>query len=114
MGRLIWATAMAVVVMGAMVTLVAAAPGQCTVSGYDTFDCDVALDGGGLTFELPDGRTFAFTLIEEGVGTAFLIDADAGPGQPPEALDAFQPVEGQPGCWASDDEDYEFCVLVQQ
>ena len=113
MKRVIWETAMAVAVTGAMATLVAAAPGQCTVTGYDTFDCDVALDGGGLTFVLPDGRTFAFTLIEEGVGTAFLIDADAEPGQRPEELREFRAVESRPGCWARD-EDYEFCVLVQQ
>ena len=111
--RMIWATAVAAAVTGAMATLAMAAPGQCTVTGYDTFDCDVALDGGGLTFELPDGRTFAFTLVEEGVGTAFLIAADAEPGERPEELRAFTAVEGRPGCWARD-EDYEFCVLVQQ
>ena len=93
--------------------MAAAAPGQCTVTGFDTFDCDVALDGGGLTFALPDGTTFAFTLIEEGVGTAFLIAADAEPGQRPEELREFRAVDGQPGCWARD-EDYQFCVLVQQ
>jgi len=96
-----------------MMTAAAATPGQCTVTGYDTFDCDVALDGSGLTFALPDGRTFAFTLTEEGVGTAFLIEPDAAPGRPPEALREFRPVDGKPGCWARD-EDYAFCVLVQQ
>lgn len=111
--RLILASALAVAGMGAMVTLVAAAPGQCTVSGYETFDCDVTLDGSGLTFALPDGKTFAFTLGEEGVGTGFLIDADATPGQVPDALRELRAVEGQPGCWARD-EDFSFCVLVQQ
>lgn len=96
-----------------MVTLAAAAPGQCTVTGYNTFDCDVALDGSGLTFELPDGRVFAFTVIEEDVGTAFLIDDDAEPGQRPEELHEFRAVEGKPGCWARE-QDYEFCVLVRQ
>jgi len=110
---MIWATAIVAAAVGATVTLAAAAPGQCTVTGYDTFDCDVALDGGGLTFALPDGRTFAFTLVEEGVGTAFLIAEDAEPGQRPEELREFRAVDGKPGCWARD-EDYEFCVLVQQ
>ncbi len=104
---------MAAAATGMMVTLAAAAPGQCTVTGYDTFDCDVALDGGGLTFELPDGRIFAFTVIEDGVGTAYLIDADPKPGQRPDELREFRAVEAKPGCWARD-EDYEFCVLVQQ
>ena len=113
MKRMIWATAMAVAGVGAMVTLAAAAPGQCTVTGYDTFDCDVALDGGGLTFGLPDGRIFAFTLIEEGVGMAYLIDADAAPGERPDELREFRAVDGKPGCWARK-ENYEFCVLVQQ
>lgn len=110
---MIWATAIMAAATGTMVTLAAAAPGQCTVTGYGTFDCDVALDGGGLTFGLPDGKTFAFTLVEEGVGTAFLIEADARPGQPPEELRAFHSVAGKPGCWARG-EDYEFCVLVEQ
>ena len=113
MKRVILATAVVAAAMGAMVTLAAATPGQCTVAGFDTFDCDVALDGGGLTFELPDGKTFAFTLSEEGVGTAFLIAADAQPGQRPEELGQFSAVEGEPGCWARD-EDYQFCVLVEQ
>jgi hypothetical protein len=108
--RLIWVAAMAVAACG---TLAAAAPGQCTLSGYDAFDCDVALDGGGLTFTLPDGQIFAFTLIEEGMGTAYLIDPEAAPGQRPDELREFEAVEGRPGCWARD-EDYEFCVLVQQ
>ena len=113
MKRMIWAAAVVAAATGAMVTLAAAAPGQCTVTGYDTFDCEVALDGGGLTFTLPDGKTFAFTLAEDGVGSAFLIEADAGPGQVPDELRDFQPVEGQPGCWARGDE-FEFCVLVEQ
>jgi hypothetical protein len=111
--RLIWATVIAAAAGGAMTTLAMAAPGQCTVTGYDTFDCDVVLDGGGLTFALPDGRIFAFTVIEDGVGTAYLIDDDAAPGDRPEELREFRAVEDRPGCWARD-EDYEFCVLVQQ
>ena len=99
--RLIWAAAMAVAACGT-VTLATAAPGQCTVTGYDAFDCDVALDGGGLTFTLPDGQIFAFTLIEEGMGTAYLIDPEAAPGQRPDELREFSAIEGKPGCWARD------------
>ncbi|KRA50205.1 hypothetical protein ASD80_16760 [Devosia sp. Root635] len=110
---MIWAAAVVAAAVGAMVTLAAAAPGQCMVTGYDTFDCDVALDGGGLTFALPDGKTFAFTLTEGGTGSAFLIEADARPGQMPEELRDFRAVDGRPGCWARG-EDFEFCVLVEQ
>src|SRR5690606_24760684 len=103
----------ATLLWGAMVTLAAAAPAQCTVTGYDTFDCDVVLDGGGLTFALPDGSVFAFTLETETLGSAFIVAADAKPGQLPQELHAFRPVADSPGCWARD-EDFAFCVLVQQ
>jgi len=103
----------ATLLWGAMATLAAAAPAQCTVTGYGTFACDVVLDGGGLAFDLPDGSVFAFTLVEEDVGTAFVVAADARPGQLPKELHEFRSVEGRPGCWARDAE-FEFCVLVQQ
>lgn len=113
MKRVIWAAGIVAAAMGGTIVSAAAAPGQCTVSGYDTFDCDVALDGDGLTFALPDGKTFAFTLTGADVGVAFLIAADPSPGQRPEELHAFRAVDGQPGCWARD-EDFAFCVLVEQ
>ncbi len=103
----------ATLIWGAMVTLAQATPAQCTVTDYGQFDCDVALDGGGLTFNLPDGRTFAFTLTEKDRGVAFLIEADAKPGQPPQELHEFKAVDGKAGCWARNDA-YEFCVLVAQ
>lgn len=103
----------ATLIWGAMVVAASAAPGQCTVSGYGTFNCDVVTDGGGLTFALPDGRTFAFALLEEGVGSAYLIAGDAAPGALPEELRGFAAVDGKPGCWARD-EDFEFCVLVAE
>lgn len=103
----------ATLIWGAMVVAASAAPGQCMVTGYGTFDCDVALDGGGLTFGLPDGRVFSFAVIEEGGGTAYLIAADAAPGARPEELAGFVAVDGKPGCWARD-EDFEFCVMVAQ
>jgi hypothetical protein len=103
----------ATLIWGAMAVAAGAAPAQCSVTGYDSFACDVALDGGGLTFELPDGGIFAFTLVEAGVGTAFVSAADARPGQPPRELREFRAVEDRPGCWARGDE-FEFCVLVEQ
>ena len=110
--RVIWATALIAAAFG-MTGVAMAAPGQCEFTGYPTFDCDVALDGNGLTFALPDGQTFAFTLEEGGAGLAFLIAPDAGPGQRPDELGEFVALADRPGCWARD-EDYQFCVLVQQ
>ncbi len=103
----------AALIWGAMSAVALAAPAQCEVTGYGTFDCDVALDGAGLTFALPDGQTFVFALTEADVGMAYLIGADARPGQRPDELREFRAVDGRPGCWARD-EDYQFCVLVQQ
>ena len=97
-----------------MVTVASAAPGQCTVSGYDTFDCDVALDGGGLTFALPDGQTFAFALVEEGEGLGYLIASDARAGQRPDELGTFTPIADEPGCWAGGRDVERFCVLVEE
>jgi hypothetical protein len=97
-----------------MVTVASAAPGQCTVSGYDTFDCDVALDGGGLTFALPDGQTFAFALVEEGEGLGYLIAPDARAGQRPDELGTFTPIADEPGCWAGERDVERFCVLVEE
>ena len=91
-----------------------AAPGQCEVSGFDSFDCDVAMDGGGLTFALPDGEIFAFALVEDGEGLGYLIAPDARPGQRPEELGTFTPIEGEPGCWAGERDIERFCVLVEE
>lgn len=101
------------VVAGVMAVAAVAAPGQCTVSDIGTFDCDVAMDGGGLTFELPDGSTFAFALVDAQQGVGYLIEADAKPGQPPEDLGSFLPVEGEAGCWISG-KDYKFCAALAE
>lgn len=103
----------ATLIWGAMVVAASAAPGQCTVTGYDAFACDVALDGQGLTFALPDGKTFAFALTGADEGAAYVINADAAPGSLPEELRGFAAVDGEPGCWARGD-DFEFCVLVEE
>lgn len=91
-----------------------AAPGQCSMTGYDTFQCDVTVDGGGLTMGLPDGRTFVFVHEADGEGLGFLIAADARPGQSPQELGRFSPVEGEPGCWVGAKDETRFCAAVQQ
>lgn len=90
-----------------------AQPGQCSVTGVGTFPCDVAVDGGGLSFALPDGDVLAFMLVEPGRGIAYLAAADARPGQRPRELRDFVPKEGMQGCWVRED-GYQFCALVFQ
>src|SRR5689334_17474412 len=86
--RILGAVAIGVIAMGFGMGVAMAAPGQCTVGDYGTFDCDVATDGGGVTFALPDGRTFAFAAIGPGEGLGYLIEKDAKPGQRPDELGA--------------------------
>lgn len=94
----------------AMTGPAAAQPGQCSVSGWGTFDCDVVVDGGGLSFALPDGAVWAFTLTEADMGLGYLFPSDGGSGNRPRAQGEFQP-STKPGCWANLDE-FEFCALV--
>lgn len=102
-------------VMASMVGAAHGAPGECTVTGFGRFDCDLTLDGAGLTFTLPDGSGFVFALVEPYEGLGYLISENAKPGQKPRELGSFSPVEGQDGCWASRrDEDYQFCAAVAQ
>lgn len=92
-----------------------AAPGLCSMTDYGTFDCDVTMDGAGLTFVLPDGQTFAFALVEEDEGLGYLIAPDARPGQRPDELGSFSPDEAEAGCWISDRKsEVRFCALVAQ
>ena len=91
-----------------------AAPGQCTVRDGAAFDCDVALDGSGLTFALPDGQVFAFALVEDGVGMGYLAAPDAAPGSRPEELGQMVPVPDKPGCWMGGRDDFSFCAQVAQ
>lgn len=109
-----WAAATGLAAFGMMTLAAVAAPGQCTVTGFETFECDVALDGGGLTFALPDGSVLAFALTGDAVGVGYLVAADAKPGQQPQALGEFRPAETDPGCWSATRRDFEFCVLVAQ
>lgn len=112
--RVLGASALGAVVAGMMAVAAVAAPGQCTVADYGTFDCDVTVDGGGLTFVLPDGKTFVFAQIADGEGLGYLIGADAKPGDRPKELGELAPVDGEAGCWESKRNDYKFCVLVEE
>ena len=91
-----------------------AAPGQCSMSGFGSFACDVGFDGAGITFELPDGQVFAFALVTEVEGLGYFIAADAQPGQRPVELGVFMPVADEPGCWYGQKDDVKFCALVEQ
>lgn len=91
-----------------------AAPGECSMTGYGSFACEVAADGGGITFVLPDGQTFAFALLAADEGVGYRIAADAAPGQPPRNLGTFRPLEGSPGCWVGGRDAIEFCAAIAQ
>lgn len=91
-----------------------AAPGQCEMTGFDSFECDVDVDGGGITFALPDGQIFVFSHVADGEGLGYLIPADATPGRYPEELGAFRPAEGEDGCWVSADDETKFCAALIQ
>lgn len=92
----------------------AAAPGQCFLTGYGAFPCDVSADGGGLTFPLPDGNVFAFALVAVDEGVGYRVAADAEPGQAPKVLGTFRPVTGEDGCWQADRDEIRFCAAVEQ
>ena len=111
--RVFWAAGLGVAAAGVMAGAAWAVPGQCMVSGYGTFPCEVVLDGGGMAFELPDGQTWAFALTAPDEGQGYLIGADARPGSPPVALGGFTRGAGEDGCWIHD-ESLQFCVLVEQ
>ncbi|ODT64774.1 MAG: hypothetical protein ABS75_34095 [Pelagibacterium sp. SCN 63-23] len=91
-----------------------AAPGQCTMTGYDSFECDVTVDGGGITFALPDGQTFVFAHISDGEGLGYLHPAELRPGRYPEELGAFRPLEDEPGCWLGDKDGTKFCAALAE
>lgn len=92
----------------------AAAPGQCSMTGYGEFACDVNVDGGGITFSVPGGETFVFVHEANGEGAGFLIPAEPTPGRRPAELGRFAPAEGQPGCWFGDKDDITFCAALEQ
>ncbi len=91
-----------------------AAPGQCSFTGYGEFDCDVAVDGGGLTFALPDGQVFVFAHLADGAGLGYLGAADPRPGTYPDELGSFSPVTGEEGCWVDGRDEITFCAALLQ
>lgn len=91
-----------------------AAPGQCSVTNYGTFDCDVTVDGGGITFLLPDGQSFVFAHLDDGAGLGYLGAVDQRPGLYPEELGPFLPVEGEDGCWLGQKDGIKFCAALLQ
>lgn len=112
---------MKVMVSGAalVASLVLAVPalavsGQCSMTGFSSFDCDVETDGGGLSFPLPSGDTFTFALTTPETGLGYSIAVDAAPGERPTELGTFSAVDREPGCWHSDRDETKFCVLVAE
>lgn len=96
-----------------MTTIALAQPGRCYVEGYDWFDCDIAADGGGITFDLPDGKTFALAIYEPGLGQGFLTDPESDRILPND-LGEFRQVEAGPACWRGEREIELFCALVKR
>lgn len=91
-----------------------AVPGQCSMTDYGSFACDVTADGGGITFALPDGQVFVFAHLADGAGQGYLIAADAAPGRLPQALGEFVPVDDEPGCWHDARDTRKFCAAIAQ
>jgi hypothetical protein len=98
----------------ALVAPAMAVPGQCSMTGFGEFPCDVVVDGGGLTFALPDGRALVFAHSGDGQGQGYLIAADAERGQRPEELGMFVPVENELGCWNGAQDEITFCAATAQ
>lgn len=110
----VFVTGAALVVGLALAAPAVAAPGQCSMTGYDAFACDVTVDGGGITFELPSGETFVFAHEADGEGLGYLIAAQPQPGRYPEELGRFVPVEGEAGCWFGAKDEITFCAALEQ
>jgi hypothetical protein len=105
----------AVLVFGLVLAVPAhAAPGQCTMTGFDDFACEVNVDGGGITFDLPSGETFVFAHVANGEGLGYLISAEPQPGARPEELGSFVPMNGQDGCWFGEEDEITFCAALVQ
>tara|TARA_R110002020_G_scaffold14062_16_gene50000 strand:+ start:373 stop:699 length:327 start_codon:yes stop_codon:yes gene_type:complete len=101
----------AALIWGAMMGSASAEPGQCSATGFETFDCELARDGGGLTFALPDGQVFAFALVSENEGLGYLGAPDA---LYPAELGTMTPAPDAPGCWVGGKDGFAFCAQVAQ
>ncbi|SMQ70061.1 hypothetical protein SAMN06295905_1754 [Devosia lucknowensis] len=84
------------------------------MTGHGEFGCDVNVDGGGITFVLPEGDVFVFAHEADGEGLGYLIAADQQPGRSPDELGRFVPIEGEQSCWFGAKDDITFCVAVEQ
>ncbi|KKB10018.1 hypothetical protein [Devosia chinhatensis] len=105
----------AVLLVGlALAAPASAAPGQCSLSGIGEFSCDVSVDGGGITFSLPDGRLFVFAHVSNGEGLAYIGSGEPSPGQYPSELGAFVPAQDRAGCWMQEDGEMTFCAALLQ
>ena len=98
-------------IWGVLTGIALAEPAQCSVAGFDTFDCDLARDGGGLTFALPDGEVFSFALVSETEGLGYLAAADA---LYPAELGIMTPAVDAPGCWVGGKDGFAFCAQVAE
>lgn len=81
------------------------------MSGFEIFDCEIARDGAGVTFALPDGRVFSFALVSETEGQGYIGEADA---PYPEELGTMTPADDAPGCWVGGKDGFAFCAQVAQ
>ncbi len=104
----LWVVAL---VWSAMAGVAMAEPARCTVSDLGTFDCELARDGSGLTFALPDGRVFSFALVGDGEGLGYLSGPDTSY---PAELGTMTPSADAPGCWVGGKDGFSFCVQVAQ
>ena len=84
------------------------------MTGFSDFACDVSVDGGGLTFGLPDGTGLVFAHLADGEGLGYRVTSDAEPGRRPEELGMFAPIEDRPGCWYGAEDDITFCAAIAQ
>ena len=98
-------------IWGLLTGVAHAEPGQCVVTGFETFDCELARDGGGLTFALPDGRVFSFALVSENEGLAYLTEPET---MYPTELGRMTPASDAPGCWVGGKDGFTFCAQVAE
>lgn len=90
------------------------ASGECSFTGFDSFACDVAVDGGGITFELPSGDVFVFAHEGDEVGLGYLIAANSQPGRSPTQLGRFMPMAHEDGCWYAPEKEITFCARIAE
>lgn len=99
-------------IWGLMASVAQAEPAQCSVTDFGTFDCNLARDGAGLTFLLPNGQVFAFALTGDGEGSGYLGPSPQAPEAAPIELGRMTPAIGAPGCWVGGKNGFAFCVQV--